>query len=228
MSNTQQEVATHFDAVAEEYDYWKKKNWFYYDALRTIARSYVSNESNLLDVGCGTGAMIEATKPRRATGIDISPDMVEIAKARLKTHPEYTFLAADITKFKAAETYDAILFFDVIEHVPDTNAALASLYKLIAPNGRLVVTMANPLWEPILMVAEKLKLKMPEGPHYRVPTKEFLQRAGASGLKLTKREWYLLFPKFIPGFSWFINDVIGRIPIIQRLAVIEVFVFTKA
>src|SRR6267142_2054459 len=117
MTNSQQDVAVHFDAVAREYDYWKTKNWFYYDALRKIARAFVGPEDTLLDVGCGTGAMIEATQPKAATGIDISPDMVAIAESRLKNHPEYTFLAADITEFKAQETFDAILFFDVIEHV---------------------------------------------------------------------------------------------------------------
>jgi 2-polyprenyl-3-methyl-5-hydroxy-6-metoxy-1,4-benzoquinol methylase len=223
----EQDVTAHFDAVARDYDYWKKKNWFYYDTLRAIARRYVAPGASLLDVGCGTGAMIEATMPARAMGIDVSPEMIEIAKQRNQGHPEYRFVTADITTFRPGETVDVVLFFDVIEHVADTKAALASLHELLTPGGHLVITMANPLWEPVLMVAERLGLKMPEGPHYRVPTSGLLELARQAQLSLAKREWHLLFPKYIPIFSWFINDIVGQLPLMKRLAVIEVFVFTR-
>jgi 2-polyprenyl-3-methyl-5-hydroxy-6-metoxy-1,4-benzoquinol methylase len=220
---TQDEITAHFDEVAQEYDYWKAKNWLYYDTLRLIARAH-AKPGALLDVGCGTGEMIRAVAPISALGIDISPAMVEIAKKRNEGKSEYVFIADDITRYEAQETFTTILFFDVIEHVVDMQAALRALRKALEPDGALVITMANPLWEPILMLGEKLGMKMPEGPHYRIPARELISRADTAGLRLVSREWHLLFPKYIPLVSGFIN-AIGKFPFIRRLSVIEVFVF---
>ena len=224
----QQHIADHFDVVAGEYDYWKEKNWLYYETLRSIARAHVPQEGRLLDVGCGTGAMVRAVAPMHALGIDIAPEMVEIAKRLDSEHPEYRYEVADITNFRLSEQFDTLLFFDVIEHTVDMPAALRCMRDLMAPRGVLVLSMANPLWEPILMLGEKLGMKMPEGPHYRMSAGELLTKAADAGLKLQAREWHLLFPKYIPLFSAFCNTILARVPLIQHLCVIEVFVFEKA
>lgn len=223
-SGTQQDIAVHFDEVAREYDYWKSKNWLYYDTLRGVARKHAKKDAPLLDVGCGTGEMIRAVAPVRALGIDISPAMIEIARKRNQDHPEYIFKAADITTFAAEEKFKTILFFDVIEHVVDMPAALRALRKSLADDGKLVITMANPLWEPILLLGEKLGMKMPEGPHYRMSVQELISRAEAADLQLVARGWRLLFPKYVPIFSSVINWL-GQLPLLRRLSVIEVFVF---
>ena len=225
--HTQEAIAAHFDSESRTYDYWKNKNWYYYETLRSIARSHVVRGSSVLDVGCGTGAMLEAVSPARGLGIDISPGMVAIARQRNANRPEYRFETADITRFSTAEKFDTILFFDVIEHVVDTRAALSGLRDALAESGSIVLSMANPLWEPILMLGEKLGMKMPEGPHYRVPAKHLIALAKESGLALKEREWHLLFPKYVPLVSALLNWL-GRLPLLRRLCVIEVFVFEKA
>lgn len=221
---SQRDIAVHFDAVAREYDYWKQKNWLYYDTLRSIARAHVPKGASMLDVGCGTGEMIRAVAPVRALGIDISPAMVEIARERNKEHPAYRFITADITEFTTEEKFGAILFFDVIEHVIDVQAALRNLRGTLAPGGTVVISMANPLWEPILMLGETLGMKMPEGPHHRISARELIQQASKVGLQLHAREWHLIFPKYVPILSSMINWL-GRLPLLRRLSVIEVFVF---
>lgn len=228
IAHEQEVVARHFDQVAKEYDYWKSKNKFYYDRLYAIVRKNTAGAKTVLDVGCGTGALLRASHAPRALGIDVSDAMVALARERNRDLPDYRFEHADITTWESSERFDAVLFFDVIEHVPDRLAAIQSLARVLAPGGRLVIEMANPAWEPILMFAERRGLKMPEGPHYRIWGGELLRLAEQSGLKLIQREWHLIFPKYIPYVSWFLNDVIGRLPIVRRLAVIEVFVFTKA
>ncbi len=221
---SQLHIAEHFDEVAATYDFWKQKNWYYYDTLKAIARQYTPQEARLLDVGCGTGDIIAAVAPRSALGIDISLEMVELAKRK---HRAYEFVAGDIVTYRSQEKFDTILYFDVIEHVIDARGALSSLSELLSPQGKLVVTMANPLWEPILMVGEKLGMKMPEGPHYRLPTGQFLALCERVGLQLVERQWRLIFPKYLPGISWLLNDLIGALPGIKRLSMIEVFVFEK-
>lgn len=225
-ADTQDEIAAHFDDVAREYDFWKQKNWLYYDTLRAIARMHAAQDESLLDVGCGTGEMIRAVKPIKAVGIDISPVMVAIAQERNRGYPEYLFKTADITKFKSDEKFKTVLFFDVIEHVPDMQAALRALHDVLATDGVIILSMANPLWEPILLLGEKMGMKMPEGPHFRMSDKDLIRRAAEAGLKLQKREWYLLFPKHLPLVSALLNWF-GQFSPLNRLCVIEVFVFRR-
>jgi len=224
---THQEVTEHFDAVAAQYDYWKEKNWYYYQALKNIAAIYTKDAHFVLDAGCGTGGIISTlTNPSRV-GIDISAEMIGIAKERYSNQTDLSFEAKDITQFEPGTLFDRILFFDVIEHVENPSAILIKMASLLSSEGSLIITMANPYWEPILMIAEKLHLKMPEGPHFRISSKEFIELAKKAGLQLKKRDWRLIFPKYIPLFSWMVNDVLGSLPLLRRLSVIEVYIFSK-
>lgn len=217
-------VEGHFDAEADRYDYWKEKNWYYYDALKSIAREYTAGAQSVLDAGCGTGGVTSTLKSARLVGIDISPRMIAAAKDRHK-NTSIEFVASDIVTYQSQETFDRILFFDVIEHSENPKGTLKRMAELLKKDGLLVVSMANPLWEPILLVAEKLGMKMPEGPHDRISAQEMISLAKDVGLHLKKRDFKLIFPKYVPGLSYLLNEVLGRLPIIRRLSVIEVFVF---
>ena len=78
----------------------------------------------ILDFGCGMGDALEMLNerlhPKEAIGIDLSKTMVNYAKSE---HPEFKFFQGSI---KEIENYDVdlITFFDVLEHLPDIQAAL--------------------------------------------------------------------------------------------------------
>lgn len=228
MTESQTGVEKHFDSVAAEYDRWKEKNSYYYDELKSIARQWCAmapSAPRVLDAGCGTGSILASLEVREGVGVDISPEMIVLAKQR-NARPHLSFVASDIADYRPDRTFDVVLFFDVIEHVSHPRPVLDSLRRAVADGGCVVVSMANPLWEPVLMLAEKLGLKMPEGPHDRMPTSKFIEMARDAGLALHARDGRLIFPKKIPLVSYVLNRIIGRLPLIRRLSVIEVFVFT--
>ncbi|MDO5056771.1 MAG: class I SAM-dependent methyltransferase [Lautropia sp.] len=91
---------------------------------------------SLLDVGCGHGWFLKATSPR-FTGLGIEPDarIAEMASAqgvqvRKGFFPDV--LAAD-------ERFDVISFNDVMEHIPNVNAAFDACVKHLKPGGRILV-----------------------------------------------------------------------------------------
>jgi hypothetical protein len=85
-----------------------------------------------------------------------------------------------------------------------------------------ICTMANPIWEPALMVAEKLGLKMPEGPHRRAGIKECRLWIKESGMKMLKHDYKLLIPIKIPVITNFANKYLEKY--LKHLAFIEYFV----
>ena len=218
-------VEGHFDAEAATYDYWKEKNWYYYNALKAIAKEYTLGARSVLDAGCGTGGITATLSAPRTVGVDISSEMIARAQKRYTGREGLTFVAADISSYSPHEVFERILFFDVIEHSEKPKETIDTMARLLAPEGLLVVTMANPLWEPILLLAEKLGMKMPEGPHDRISARALISLAGEAGLTMVKRDHKLIFPKHIPLFSYCMNEYIGRLPLVRRLSVIEVFIF---
>ncbi len=85
---------------------------------------YLPDASTLLELGCGTGAILAGLAGRFAvTGIDRSPEMLEVAARRL---PGIPLVQADITRFQLGTRFDAVIcVFDTLNHLPTFEQWLA-------------------------------------------------------------------------------------------------------
>jgi 2-polyprenyl-3-methyl-5-hydroxy-6-metoxy-1,4-benzoquinol methylase len=101
---------------------------------------------NVLDVGCGSGvhgAELKRIHGHRVVGVDLSESSVQKAKTRLAEA-----YIADVTKpelypFSGARKFDLILFSDVLEHLYDPLDVLTRHYPLLAPGGKVVISLPN-------------------------------------------------------------------------------------
>jgi 2-polyprenyl-6-hydroxyphenyl methylase/3-demethylubiquinone-9 3-methyltransferase len=101
----------------------------------------------VLDIGCGAGLVAEplARMGATVTGIDPSPEIV--AAARL--HAEDSGLAIDYRAATAealvaeGETFDAVMILEVVEHVTDVAAFVATIAALVKPGGIVVASTIN-------------------------------------------------------------------------------------
>lgn len=217
-------VEKHFNIIAKQYDYFKNKNWYYYQNLKKLYKELVPKNSSVLEIGCGTGDLISEMNTSRATGIDISTEMIKIAQEK---HPGIEFLAITIENYSPNTPPQYIFLADVIEHLEDIPQTMQSLERISDQNTHVIFTYANPLWEPLLMLLEKLSLKMPEGPHYRIPYHKFKKIFSSYNFITIERGWRLPFPAFIPYFSNFINSFFFKIPGLRRLCMLEYVILKK-
>jgi len=217
-------VEKHFDIIAEKYDYFKKKNWYYYTNLKTLYKELIPKQSSVLEIGCGTGDLISEMDANPAFGIDISPEMVKIAQQK---HPGIRFEPTTIENFKTENIFEYIFLADVIEHLEDISSTIEAITAISDNKTKIIFTYANPLWEPLLMLLEKLSLKMPEGPHYRIPFYKFKKILAANELKTVERSWRLILPANVPFVSNPINSVFYRIPLLRRLGMLEYIIIKK-
>lgn len=214
----------HFDNIAKKYDYFKNKNWYYYKNLKALYKELIPEKSVVLEVGCGTGDLISNIKTSHAIGIDISSEMIKIAK---KKHPDIEFFATTVENYSPKIPIQYIFLADVIEHLENIPKTMCALEKISNKNTRIIFTYANPLWEPILILLEKFSLKMPEGPHYRIPYRKFKKIFSNYNFIAVDRGWRLPFPTYIPYFSNTINAFFYKIPGLRRLCMLEHVILKK-
>lgn len=202
-----EEVRRHFDAIAADYDRWKEKSSYYYRLLAELHRELVPPGAAVLEVGCGTGTILAALLPRRGLGVDLSPRMIAIAAAR---HPDLAFLAADAAALPPGEPFDFVVVPDVIEHLSDPAAVFRAVRGRCHAGTRVIVACVSPRWAPVLHLAERLGLKMPEGEHRWLPAAAVGAIARGAGFEVLDVLGRILLPKRVPGLSGPLNRVARR------------------
>jgi ubiquinone/menaquinone biosynthesis C-methylase UbiE len=104
--------------------------------------------ARVLDAGCGTGygAAELARRAWNVTAFDIAPDAIAFAREHL-TAANLRYVRASATAMPfAAETFDVITAFEVIEHLADWRALLEEARRVLAPQGLFLVSTPNRLY----------------------------------------------------------------------------------
>src|SRR5437763_12042671 len=96
----------------------------------------------VLDVGCGTGHLTKKIAEAGASvvGVDASPAM--IAEAR-RNFPDLKFEIADAAAMRFDQSFDAVFSNAALHWVRPPEAAVARMYEVLRPGGRLVIEMGG-------------------------------------------------------------------------------------
>jgi len=214
-------IERHFDKVALSYDSGKEKYSYYYTNLKKLLLGLIGKNKDVFEFGCGTGELLHSLKLKYGYGFDISSEMVSIAKSKFKNSDNLIF-STDFPK----KQFDYIFLSDVIEHLEKPLETFKKLSGLMHKDSKLVLTMANPVWEPMLMFWEKMGWKMPEGPHKRIVFEDLKDVVHSSGMKIVKHDYTLLMPVKIPVVTNFANKYLEKT--LRRLCFIEYLVIKKS
>lgn len=120
------------------------KRWFYGVRFGAVMQALapVAGE-RLLEIGCGTGYYTRALTNLgvRVTATEYSPNYLAQAMRLVGEHPSVTFRVEDAQSLTLSDdAFDAVLMSEVIEHLPDREAALSEACRVTRPGGRLVLT----------------------------------------------------------------------------------------
>jgi SAM-dependent methyltransferase len=218
-------IAEFADGIALERARWIARNSYYYQTDCEYMRFLIPEGARVLDLGCGTGDLLAGLKPSIGVGIDLSHKMIEIAR---RTHPELEFHAGDIEDPDFIATlpgpFEFIVLSDTIGLLDDIETVLASLHALSTRETRIVIAYYAQLWEPLLAIAEKLRLKMPQPPVNFISDNDFVNVLDLSDFEVIREERRQLVPRRLLGIGSFINRYIAPLPLIRGLCLRTYFV----
>lgn len=138
----QRSVANEYARLATDYD----RRWsFYIEATTgaTLARLTLRPAERLLDVGCGTGALLRCLArshpAAHLAGVDPVPEMLEIARRKLPAPVELREGWAERLPFDARK-FDVVVSCNVFHYVQNPIEALREMDRVLRPGGRLIIT----------------------------------------------------------------------------------------
>jgi SAM-dependent methyltransferase len=113
-----------------------------------IFRRHLARQSRprVLEIGCGTGYVLQglaAENRYELTGLEAHIAGLRHARSRL---PSVEFVQADARNLPYESAFDAVGAFDVIEHIVEDDAVLASVCLALKPGGIFIVTVPQHMW----------------------------------------------------------------------------------
>ena len=211
----------YFESLAETRDKWIKKNWYYHEQLARTLSFLIPADSSVLQIGSGTGSLLNSLKPKRGLGIDFSPAMVNMAQIK---YAHLEFRIDDVENLKTNEKFDYVVLSDVIGFLSDVQRSFENLQRVCHSSSRIVITYFHFLWEPVLHVAERMGWKAKQ-PLLNWLTSDdianLLELAEFETIRTTSR---LLLPIHMPLLTTFCNRILANLPGFKHLALVRVIV----
>jgi SAM-dependent methyltransferase len=194
---------------------------YYYGYLNRILRQRVAPGQRVLEVGCGAGHLLAALEPSQGVGIDLSSRNVAQARQRYGS-PTLTFLEGDAADEdvvrRAGGPFDAIVMVNVATQLTDVQRTLEVLQAAVHSRTRLFLYSYSRLWQPLLRLAEVLRLKHRPPPESWLPPEELRNILSLADYELVRQDNQIVCPIHLPLVSDFLNRFVGHLPGLEWLA----------
>jgi ubiquinone/menaquinone biosynthesis C-methylase UbiE len=133
-----QEIQADFDRLALLSDEGWNHNHHYHNFL---LKHVPSHSRDVLEIGCGTGALARllAERADHVVALDLSPQMIRIARERSKQYPNIDYKIADVLSWDfPVEQFDCIVSIATLHHLP-MEMMLSNMKRALKADGTLMV-----------------------------------------------------------------------------------------
>jgi len=210
-----EDIRRHYRLVAGRRLAWRERHAYYYRQLEGALRFVVRPGARVLELGCGVGDTLAALRPSLGVGVDLSPEMVAVARRR---HPGLHFVVGDAQAPPLRGRFDYIVLSNLVGELEDVQECLEAVRPLCGPRTRLLIQGYSRLYQPVLHLAEGLGWKTPSPPGVNwLPPEEvenFLELAGFEPVYTWR---HTLLPVGVPLLAELCNRWLAWLPLVRHL-----------
>ena len=189
MKHTKAQVQKHYDSIADGFT--DLSNQYCNSRYKKEIEKHINPNMNILEIGCGTGLMLSTIKAKKRTGCDLSEKLIKQFK-----HNGVKLIQADAEDMPFKDNqYDLVYNINLLEHVPNPKKAVKEAIRVLKKKGKYIAITPNGDIGWLLEIADKLKLKAPEGPHKFLKTRDMRTLNKDLPVKMIGLRKIVLFPK---------------------------------
>ncbi len=105
---------------------------------------------SVIDLGCGSGRytfLLEEAGPRKLTGVDISDEMLRIARKKAESRgSKARFVKGDLHDFVPEDQYDVVFSSTLSHYIVDLFPLFANIYDMLTYKGICIISVVNPIY----------------------------------------------------------------------------------
>ena len=141
-------------------------------------------------------------------------------RLKFHNHISFSFPASTSTDAETKEKFETLKAFDSdyillngnIHYERDVQAFFESLWKVIEPSARVIITYYSSLWKPALRIATRLGLRSETPEENWIAPEDLRNLLLLAGFELVREETKLLIPIYVPIISYFANRFLAPLP----------------
>lgn len=193
----------------------RRKNSGYYREIDRACTFIVPRGVRVLELGCGTGRLLAATRPSYGLGIDIDAKQIEAARMVHAGESNLEFRVDNVEEmdFSAIEPFDYIIISDVLPLLHDVQNTLNRLQAVCKPGTRLVITYHSNLWRPILKFATWIGRRQKDPNYNWLSSKDIKNLLYLADYEVITQTGRTLLPLNVPLLGWFMNRFLAKMPL---------------
>lgn len=197
-----------------------RRRYFYAYVTRLI-KARIPPGASVLEIGCGAGHLLAALEPARGVGIDLSSKAVAEARGRHVGRNLHFFEGDGADPELLAQVggpFDAIVMLTVATQLSDVQGTFEALQGVCHSRTRLLIYSYSRLWQPVLWLTERLGLRHKAPPDAWLPPEEVRHMLALADFEVVRLDRGVLLPVGVPLLSDLLNRYLGRLPLLEHLA----------
>ncbi len=218
-----EDIKKYWENFADNWVKYRSRRSYYWNFISKYCNYFIHEDSSVLEVGCGSGDLLNSICGKNKVGIDFSPKMISLAKVRF---PKISFFEMPAENIILEEKFDVVILSNLVGVLPDIEQVLNQVRTVCHSKTRIIVTYYNRLWEPVIRLAETLGFKKKSPIQNWLSSHDIQNLLYLSGFETYRVNRNMLMPYNIPLFSHVLNRIVSRLPFFNLLGLNQ-FVFAR-
>lgn len=186
---------------------------FYRKLLAVYYRDLVAAGGSVLEIGCGSGNLLELLPNRDITGIDLSERQIDAARARL---PRGKFHVMAGENLELGRKFDFIIISETLNFAADVQKIFENVHSVSHGRTRLILNFHSSLWWPLLSLGTVLGVRAAHPSCNWLSSTDMRNMLSLAGWDVIRQQGRLLMTFPFLGLEKLVNRFIA--PLVSPLA----------